>query len=252
MRFAALSPPALQRASATARLTVVPVGSVESNGDHLPTGVDGYVATAISVALATRLDALVAPLVPVGWSERLNGLAGVLTVEPHVVEAYCEGIARSLVASGLDRVLFVSGHGGNAFPLDLVCHRVERDMPGSCVAYVDVWSFIGALCDDVLESTHDRLGHGGELPTSLMLHLHPELVDMERARDGFPSADGNPQGFVRPRRPQDRMPAGVLGDSTLASRQKGALIFERAIDAIVAALEATDGRATRPRGADST
>jgi len=225
--LAAVSWTEFERLAGRSRLALVPVGAVEANGPHLAQGLDNYVADALARAVAERAGGFVAPLVPVGWSERLEGPPGMLNVDPHVLEAYCEGIARSLIANGLDRILFVNGHGGNTFSLDLVCHRLDREFADARLAHVELWKFLQPLSEDLVEGTKNRFGHAGEMPTSLLLYLRPDLVDMQAAEEAGPGVPDDPFGLVRPRPYRDRMPRGTLGDSRLASADKGRVLFER-------------------------
>jgi creatinine amidohydrolase len=216
------------------RLALVPNGAVEPNGRHMAQGLDNYVSVALADAIAERTGGFVAPLVPVGYSARLDGFPGLLTVERDVFEAYCEGIARSLIATGLDRILFVCGHGGNDPAIESIAHRLEDELPGCRIAYVDLWKFLQPLSEDLAEGTQYRFGHAGEMPTSLLLHLRPDLVDMSEAALELPEVDPYPFGTYRPTPFPKRMPNGALGDISLATAEKGRILFERMTDALVA------------------
>jgi creatinine amidohydrolase len=218
------------------RLALVPNGAVEPNGRHMAQGLDNYVSCALADAVAERVGGFVAPLVPVGYSARLDGFPGLLTVEREVFEAYCEGIARSLIASGLDRILFVCGHGGNTPAIETIAHRLEEELPDCRIAYVDLWKFLQPLSEDLAEGTQFRFGHAGEMPTSLLLHLHPELVDMSETGLELPAdeVDPYPFGTYRPTPFTLRMPNGALGDTSLATAEKGRVLFDRMTDALVA------------------
>jgi len=80
---------------------LIPVGAVEVYGLHLPQGTDGIAAAAICEAVAARTGCLVAPLVPVGWSEGLASFPGTLSVRPDVLRAYCDGLVTSLFSWGV-------------------------------------------------------------------------------------------------------------------------------------------------------
>jgi creatinine amidohydrolase len=216
------------------RLAFVPNGAVEPNGRHMAQGLDNYVSVALADAVAARTGGFAAPLIPVGYSARLNGFPGLLTVERGVFEAYCEGIARSLIAAGLDRILFVNGHGGNSPAIEEIAHRLEDELPDCRIAYVELWKFLQPLSDDLAEGTEYRFGHAGEMPTSLLLHLQPELVDMSETGLELPDAvDPYPFGTYRPTPFTKRMPNGALGDTSLATAEKGRVLFERLTDALV-------------------
>lgn len=233
-RIEALSWRRFPGAAERTRLAFVPVGAVEANGPHLPQGLDNYVSVAIADALAERTGGLVAPLIPVGFSARLEGFGGMLNVDPPVLEAYCEGIARSLIASGLDRILFVVGHGGNTPSLDMLAHRLQEEIPACRLASAELWRVLQPLSDDLAEGTEHRYGHAGEMPTSLMLHLHPELVEMDQAGLFTPDCEPDHFGIFRPRPYPLRMPQGALGDTSLATARKGEILFGRIVDLLAA------------------
>jgi creatinine amidohydrolase len=239
-RIEALSWRQFAAAAASTRIGLVPVGAVEPNGPHMAQGLDNYVAVALADAVAERTGALVAPLVPVGFSARLEGFPGMLNVDPPVVEAYCEGIARCLIDNGLHRILFVCGHGGNTPSLEHVAHRLEAELPGSRLAIVELWKFLQPLSEDLAEGTEYRFGHAGEMPTSLMLHLHPELVDMSQTGLERPACEPDAFGIFRPRPYPLRMPAGALGDTSLATAEKGRVLFGRMADALAAFVTGPD------------
>jgi creatinine amidohydrolase len=216
------------------RLALVPNGAVEPNGRHMAQGLDNHVSVALADAVAERTGGFAAPLIPVGYSARLEGFPGLLTVEREVFEAYCEGIARSLIATGLDRILFVCGHGGNDPAIENIAHKLEVELPGCHIAYVDLWKFLQPLSEDLAEGTRYRFGHAGEMPTSLLLHLRPDLVDMTEAALELPEdVDPYPMGTYRPTPFRRRMPNGALGDVSLATAEKGRILFERMTDALV-------------------
>jgi creatinine amidohydrolase len=231
-RIEALSWKRFAENAAVTRLALVPVGAVEPNGRHMAQGLDNYVSVALADAVAARTGALVAPLVPVGFSARLEGFPGMLNVNPAAVEGYCEGIARSLIGNGLDRIVFVCGHGGNTPSLEFVAHRLEDELPGCRLVIIELWKFLQPLSDDLAEGTVQRFGHAGEMPTSLMLHLHPELVDMSESGLETPNVEDDPFGVFRPRPYPLRMPTGALGDTSLATAEKGRVLFERMTEAI--------------------
>jgi creatinine amidohydrolase len=212
---------------------LVPAGAVEVYGPHMPQGTDGIVALALCRSVAERIGCLVAPLVPVGWSESLASFPGTLSVSPAAVQEYCRGIAQSLVRWGVNKILFVNGHLGNVGAIDQICLELDDAEAGRRLAQVDVWRFMQPFTADLLDSREWKFGHAGEAMTAVMLHLRPELVDMRRATRAAPAFEPDSLGLSRPYRYRDLAPEGLLGDATLATPEKGRLIFERTVDALV-------------------
>ncbi|MFZ0215554.1 MAG: creatininase family protein, partial [Candidatus Dormiibacterota bacterium] len=219
-------------------LAFVPLGAVEVYGRHMPQGTDGIVATALCRALATRVDALIAPLIPVGYSAVLQAFPTTLNVDPEALFAYSRGIVASLLRLGVRRVLFINGHAGNVPTIDGLCRELAA--PDRRFAQVDVWRFVQPLTADLLDSTEWKYGHAGEAGTSVMLHLHPELVKMERATKEAPVLPGQPLGLSAPRSYREVSPQGTVGDATLATAAKGQEIFRRTVDALEAFVRSPD------------
>lgn len=222
-------------------ICLVPVGAVEVYGPHMPLGTDGIVAEALCHAVAERTPALVAPLIPVGWSADLLSFPGTLSVPTDAIKAYCRGVAKSLMRNGVRRILFVNGHLGNVIPIDEVCGKLGAG-DRRRMAQIDVWRFVQPLSDGLLRSTEWKFGHAGECMTAVMLHLHPEWVHMERAVRGTATRPADQLGLRRPFSYRAFAPAGVLGDATLATAEVGKELFERMVTAVTAFVTSEDFR----------
>ena len=225
-----LSWPDFKEQAQSNTLALLPVGSVEAYGPHLPLGTDGLVALALARGLSDRIGCLVGPLVPVGWTAVLADFPGSLSVPTTALYAYCKGIVESLLNGGLTSVIFVNGHAGNMAVLDELCYELATRAKGGFLACVNTWQFIQPLSFDMLDSTANKFGHAAELNTSVMLHLYPELVNMSRAMAGSSARPVDPVGITRPYRFSEVAPSAILGDATLATAEKGKRIFELALD----------------------
>lgn len=220
-------------------LALIPVGASEVYGPHIPNGTDGLTALALARSIAEEVDAVITPLVPVGYSQRLMSFAGTLSVPAAALQAYLQGIVESLRTYGVRRVLFLNGHAGNVFPVTELLQEL-RDAYNMRGAQIDVWRFIQSFAGEVLESDSYPFGHAGEAMTSVMLYLHPELMHMDRAVRTTPD---NPTRFpdvikVEPYR--DLSDTGVLGDATLGTAEKGEFIFKGSVERIVAFLQSDE------------
>jgi creatinine amidohydrolase len=166
----ALTTPALRRLLDQGSTTViVPFGSIEQHGGHLPLGSDALLADVVGREVATRLDAVLAPTVRVGHAEPHMPVAGTLTLRPATLTEVAFDIGESLARHGFRTIALVSTHGGNAAPLAAAAERLNRTLDGvvACAPSGDVGPHPG--------------GHSGEWLTSVMLALRPELVDVEAA-----------------------------------------------------------------------
>jgi creatinine amidohydrolase len=220
---------------ADADVALLPVGSTEQHGPHAPLGVDALSAAAIAEAGAEESDesVVVAPTIPVGIAEEHRAFDGTMWVREDAFRAYVGDAVRSL-ADTFDRVVVVNGHGGNTDALRELCARVTRDGDGYAVTY----TWFDAVDPEL------PLGHGGPVETSLMLHLHPGLVDegrYEAAREGMGEAFGVFVGGTNMAYDFDEFAdSGNVGDPSEASAEAG----EALLAAAAAALADVIGAAT--------
>jgi len=160
-------------------MILIPVGSLEQHGKHLPLGTDFLQAQEICLRVGERCKVLVAPVVMSGVSDYHMGFAGTLTLAPETFQAVLFDTARSLVAHGFRRLLFYTGHGGNRPALTYVIDRINRETPATAI---DLTAFEPPTDDPVVKALKLDL-HAGVEETSIMLHLAPSLVRMERAEN---------------------------------------------------------------------
>lgn len=163
----------------TSDMVILPVGSLEQHGKHLPLDADIVQATEICLRIGQRTGVLVAPVVLAGISEHHMGFPGTLTLSPATFEAVLYETAQSLIAHGFRRIIFYSGHGGNDWSVSHVAFRINRDTPATAIdlARVEFPSpdpRITRLKDD---------SHAGLEETSMMLYLASGLVRMEKAEN---------------------------------------------------------------------
>jgi creatinine amidohydrolase len=150
---------------------VIPFGSVEYQGRHLPLGSDALLADVVGRAVADRLDAVLAPTLRVGSPDQHVRGTGTLTVPPETLREVALHIARSLIAQGFRMLVLLSTHGGNRSALGEAAQELDREHPDIevCVPRGDVGPDPGT--------------HSGRWLTSVMLSLRPDLVDVKSAHD---------------------------------------------------------------------
>ncbi|MEW6523321.1 MAG: creatininase family protein [Bacillota bacterium] len=173
--LAHLSWPQAKQALAEGRVVVVPIGSTEQHGPHLPVGTDFMVAETIAHQVARRTKCLVTPTIPIGYAHYHTDFPGSLSVSLSTLEAYIMESLSSLIHHGATHILFVNAHGGNMPALDQVCYRLRRR--GIVAATVLWWDVLGTLTPE-----SSPAGHGDWIETSMVLSTHPGTVTMEQAR----------------------------------------------------------------------
>ena len=168
---------------------IIPVGSTEQHGAHLPLSTDSLHTVAVLERVAQRLPALVAPLMPVGRADHHMAFPGTISVRHETLHAVIRDWCDSFFHHGFRHVLIYSGHGGNAVPLASIIDGLVRENPRRSIIGCTDW----ALYDGALFPRARSLGvgmeeagwHAGELEASMILALDPDLVRMERAAPGF-------------------------------------------------------------------
>jgi creatinine amidohydrolase len=223
-------------------IVLLPIGTVEQHGPHIPVNADNMVASFVALEAAQRTNALVAPNINYGVSALFRNFPGTLTVRPETLAAMIRDVCAALIGQGFRRIIFVNNHGGN----ESVCEQVAREIKaehGIIVGDIYPWSLGYALMRDAFEDPAAVYGHGGEPETSAMLAMFPEDVTRARMEAAKPQSAGGfePTGGGQVRIPgqaiggkvfldsDELFPNGVTGDPSGASEATGQLWIERVV-----------------------
>jgi creatinine amidohydrolase len=218
---------------------LLPIGSVEEEGPHLPLAVDSIVAWEVAGRAAEGCDALVGPLISVGYSGWHAAFPGTLSLSMETLTQVLREIMFALVEQGFKRFICINPHIGNEAPIFSVATEL-RKKNRAIVAMIDLWRLAGEMARDIPGLREKGFTHAGEIMTSVMLALRPDLVNMDKAkgeqlRSGI---DSMKQGTSRKvsfsgyhveifRMSRELTDSGAMGDPTLATREKGEDIIER-------------------------
>ena len=156
-------------------VVVIPIGSTEQHGPHMPLGTDFLAAEAIAHRLGERADVIVTPTIPIGYAKYHTNFPGTLSVSEDTLTQSLVEICTDLVNYGATHILFVNGHGGNAQRIRR-CGEFLRDM-GVPMAAAVYWQIIQTVNPDWLP-----IGHGDYVETSLMLAIDESLPRMDIAK----------------------------------------------------------------------
>jgi creatinine amidohydrolase len=226
----------------TDKRIILPFGATENNGPHLPLATDSVVAEAVAYMAAARTGVLVCPTVSIGNSSVNMGFPGTISFAPPTCEAVITDVCRSLRVHGFEQVAIVTGHYGNVWPVANVAETV-RDELGITVVQLDVWRCVEQACRDLAVTRMFPFGHGGEMMTSILLHLAPEHVREDRVQVWEPR-DGVGLKYYRtyPGRMgyaawNDVTASGAVGDVSAASAERGEVALQRVADLLVELLE---------------
>lgn len=225
---------------------VVPLGSIEQHGRHLPLCVDTTQVTAVAERAEAILGnaALFLPTLWLGCSEHHRDFPGTLSIPPSVYALNIRGIARSIVRAGFTRICFLNGHGGNETPGAQALTELSGEDDTADAAYLAFASWWqvsrAALAPERHGMTTPSISHACEYETSLMLALRPDLVHLESAREqppvlSSPWLQAGGRGNVMLFRRFHRLTAsGSLGAPSAATAEKGQSLLDAITDEVVA------------------
>ncbi len=194
---------------------ILPFGSVEEHGYHLPLSTDSDIAVSICEELGKRTGVLVAPVVWYGVSNTTRGYPGTVMVSFDTLKSYVKDLLKSLESNGFMTVYIVSGHLSSSQKSAIKEAAREVGLKSYLLDFSKV---------DISDILDTRAFHACEAETSLMLYLHPEKVVMEQAVDEeIEIEEFLITGGLK------KTKSGVFGSPTEASEEKGRQIFERIV-----------------------
>ena len=219
-------------------VVILPTGSTEQHGRHLPLDVDLFLTESICHELGRRADGkvLVLPPIPYGLNLHHIDFPGTIHVEPEVFIAFCLNVTKSVAYHGFEKIVLVNGHGSNVPLIDIIARRTTLETASLCGA-IHYFTFATEAFAKVKDT--DVMAHADECETSLYLHLAPDRVQMEHAgadddvMGAYVSSDST-SPHVRFNDYWSRWTdLGVHGDATTATAEKGAVIFEAAVSGLL-------------------
>jgi len=220
------------------RVVVVSTGHTEQHGYHLPSGVDTMIAQAIAAGVAAQATEQVVclPTWPYGASTHVREFPATLNLGGRLLEDLFLKVVGELVRRGARRILFSNAHGGNHSYLVNVIKAAGERWPQTFTA-LEFLHTTGPALEQLRQSGQGGMGHGGELETSYMLHLRPDLVDMRQAiaETDFIATPNYYMDWIEGGRLianppwTDDTQSGIYGDATLATAEKGRLWLQAAV-----------------------
>jgi len=210
-----------------AQVALLPVGSTENHGPHLPLGTDWFTAQRIAEITGKKGGWLVLPTIPIGVSDHHRQFWGTLWVPPDVLRDYVVAVARALASHGMRRVVFVNGHGGNRSALTEAVRLLRQE---TIFAYVHNW-WVGI--GDMLEKLFpEPAAHAGPVETSAVLAINPSLVRQDRYKETSKVDRWSKmvEGVEVGGDTIDFSEAGNVGNPSTATAEKGTQLFEAAAE----------------------
>ncbi|WP_051231440.1 creatininase family protein [Kaistia adipata] len=244
MRYEELSSPEIDALDRDRTVFVLPIGSVEQHGRHMPVGTDTMLAESVALGAAARLAgrAVVMPPPWYGFSAHHMRFPGTVTLRAETLMALVGDIVGSLVEHGFRRILVVNGHGGNGGVIDVLGstlgHRFHGKARIACLTY---FQLAREAIARLRESGPGGMGHACEFETAMMMAVREDLVHLDRAVAAYPdpgssylttdllggSAIRTYHDFA------DLSETGTFGDPMLASPGKGSDFHAAVVNELV-------------------
>ena len=219
-------------------ILIVPVGSIEQHGHHLPVATDSILVDAIAELGADRvagdIPILKTPPFWSGFSPHHMAFGGTITLDFDVMLSALENIADSALDNGFDALLLLNGHGGNISLISAAVSVIGNQHDDVQVLGLTYFQLASQFDEKVRESDIGGMSHGGEFETSLMMHLRPDLVDEDQLKAPMLEEpyDLGTQDLLESgplavyRGFEEYSETGAIGAPELASAEKGKKIHE--------------------------
>lgn len=237
-----LSWPEIEQRIKLVDTAILPCGAIEQHGHHLPVDVDYYDANYLAKKVAENCEdpkPFVLPPIPYGVSYHHEDFKGTLSVTNNSLSAFIYDIGVGLARNGIKKLVILNGHGDNMPTLSYAAQMINRD------AHIFVAVESGETSDKDLYNligTYNDI-HAGEIETSTTLAIRPHLVQMDKAiKETMDfgtkyldyTSDRGVKWYVRTKKISE---TGVMGDPTLATKEKGEKMWEMMIKHMVRFIE---------------
>ncbi|RLG46903.1 MAG: hypothetical protein DRO06_03660 [Thermoproteota archaeon] len=205
---------------------ILPVGSVEYHGPHLPLGVDAMVVYEVALRAAEMEPAVVLPPLFYGYAPSARAWLGTISLSAETFVRVLEEVCDEVHRNGFKKIIILNGHGGNRRPIRLFLREVlAKGKPYAVYAMVDPWAPISQVIERVAETK--PVGHACEVETSMALYLFPKLCRMDRAAPAEVGREGLVPGAETPVDWANYARKGYVGRPDRADQEKGRVLVER-------------------------
>jgi creatinine amidohydrolase len=218
-------------------VVVIPTGSVEQHGPHLPLATDTLIALKVAEAVEASLteEVLLTPFIWLGASGHHLAFPGTLSASFETYVGSIESIVESLLPHGFHKFFLLNGHGGNSEPNGVALRKLKAEHQAATFAHGNYYAYAIEATAAALTGPFKDIRHACEGETSLMMYLHPELVRAEKLRDDGLTSDPPIRGLVL--HFDEMSEQGSIGYATFASAEKGRQIFEGSVENLCREIE---------------
>ncbi len=209
-----------QKALRGTKTVIMPLGTVEAHGSHLPLNTDTLIIRELVKRVADKVDVFMLPPLQYGVCTSTSAHPGTIGISTSTLKSIVMDVVRDAFGKGLRNFILVSGHGGGLHLSALrdASETLVGELKGIRIGAFSIYEVLGKEVEAIAETKNDS--HAGELETSLVLHLAPRLVK-GRAKEEYPA-------FPKPFAVSDKLrywPGAVWGNPGKASAEKGEALF---------------------------
>lgn len=218
-------------------VVLVPTGSCEQHGPHLPLFTDSILATAAAEAVERAIPAkvLLTPTLWLGASGHHLAMAGTLSASFPAYLGALQSVVESLIPHRFTKFYALNGHGGNTEPNGVALRELKARYPALTFGHRGYFDFVGPEIAEIMDGPLKEIRHACEAEASLMMHVAPDLVRVDLLRDDGLAPDPPVRGVIH--HFDEMTEEGSMGYATQASAAKGKRLFELAVAGCVREIE---------------
>jgi len=213
---------------------LIPFGSIEQHGPHLPLGTDSSIVSEIVRRVSAKTGVAFTPPMPYGYSIEHLSFPGSTSLAPESLMGVAKDVCESMIHHGFKRIILINGHGGNAGILETVIQSLKAEH-GVTLALINITDMVMGYLQEKREPRPSRISHADVLETSLMLAIDDAKVKLDKIKDKIPTENG-PKVMVGAKvawRAAELSSTGVIGELRDATKSDGERLLGRIVENIV-------------------
>jgi len=235
MLWECLTSPGIKEAAEKNLVAILPTGSIEIHGPHMPTGTDSITIREVTRMAAEKEPAVVLPTLYYVYVPENRHFPGTISLSARTILAMIEEICEEVSRNGFKKILIVNGHGGNNNLLRVfLIESLHKKKDYAIYALIEPWSSLEEIAEKICESKIS--GHACERETSMGLYLFENLIKMENVKQEAKIGGTGLRGIETPVDWQAYATQLYLGDPRLATREKGRILVEKLVDFVADAI----------------